>query len=97
MTKEPVGDSTLTANYQFSKSFDFRFHALRYGFEVLSGQNAMIWTFWNDRYEIIKGMALLPNDAASQILLHYAIEELTQCLGIPGDSNLYQDSVFCEV
>jgi hypothetical protein len=52
---------------------------------------------WNSDYEIEKATVLIASDKLSgRRLQHFVLEELTQSLGLAGDSNRFEDSVFFE-
>jgi len=69
--------------------------ARRHGFPYVEGNLGYFWTFWNERYEIQSGIVLLASDMlAGQSFRHFALEEITQVLGLSGDSPVFAESIF---
>ena len=69
--------------------------ARRHGFSYVEGNLGYFWTFWNERHEIQSGVVLLASDRlAGQSLRHFALEEITQVLGLSGDSPVFVESIF---
>jgi len=69
--------------------------ARKHGFPYVEGNLGYFWTFWNERHEIQFGIVLLASDAlAGQTLRHFALEEMTQVLGLSGDSPVFSESIF---
>ena len=52
---------------------------------------------WNARFEIINATVLIAEDKMKgDLLRHYLLEEITQSLGLGGDSDRFSESVFYE-
>ncbi|MGH9753350.1 MAG: DUF2927 domain-containing protein, partial [Blastocatellia bacterium] len=65
------------------------------GFPYTPGNLGYFWTFWNQNHEIQRAFVLLASDTAYQKYLpHLALEEITQTLGLSGDSPEFKDSIF---
>ena len=57
----------------------------------------MFYIWWNSDYEIERAAVLIATDKLSGYRLHhYLLEEITQSLGFPGDSDRSNKSVFFE-
>ncbi len=53
------------------------------------------WLFWDNRHVITKAHIFLARDRlAGRALRHFALEEITQSLGLAGDSAVFADSIF---
>ena len=69
--------------------------ARRHGFQYVEGNLGFFWTFWNERHEIQSAVVLLASDRLSETALrHIALVEITQSLGLSGDSPVFPESVF---
>jgi len=69
--------------------------AQQHGFRYFQGNLGYFWTFWNGRHEIYRAIVLLASDRLQgQKLRHFALEEITQSLGLSNDSPVFPDSVF---
>lgn len=65
------------------------------GFPYTPGNLGYFWTFWNQNHEIQRAVVLLAADSAYQKHLpHLSLEEITQTLGLSGDSSEFKDSIF---
>lgn len=57
--------------------------------------DGFFWYYWNDTNEIIRSTILIRTDSRSSLdRCHMIREELTQSMGMPGDSNIHSDSIF---
>jgi len=66
-----------------------------HGFRYVQGNWGYFWTFWNRRNEINRAYVLLATDKLKGASLrHFALEELTQSLGLSNDSSQFRDSIF---
>ena len=69
--------------------------ARRLKFRYVEGNWGYFWTFWGRRNEISRAYVLLANDMLKgEALQHFALEELTQALGLSNDSPVFRDSIF---
>ena len=69
--------------------------ARKHAFQYVEGNLGYFWTFWNDRHEINSGIVLLASDRlTAETFRHFALEEITQVLGLSGDSPVFAESVF---
>jgi hypothetical protein len=79
----------------FAPLSDFPALAKNHGFRYVKGNLGYFWTFWNARHEIEQAYVLLASDKLSgRQLRHFALEELTQALGLSNDSPVFHGSIF---
>jgi hypothetical protein len=65
------------------------------GFPYYKGNRGYFWMFWNGKHELTRAVVLLATDAKyRKALPHLALEEITQALGLSGDSRRLPDSIF---
>lgn len=68
-----------------------------HGFEVIKGNRGFYSVDWNDQYEIETACVLIAEDRLSgKCLSHFVLEELTQVMGLVGDSTRIPASLFYE-
>jgi hypothetical protein len=64
-------------------------------FDYVDGNLGVFWLKWNKYNQINASLVLLAEDKLQgDILRHFAFEEITQSLGLPGDSMRFRDSIF---
>lgn len=81
----------------FAPLSDFPGLARKHRFNVTPGNLGYFYTFWNGRNEIQSAFVMLATDKLSgKKLQHYALEEITQSLGLSSDSPAFPDSIFFE-
>ena len=69
--------------------------ATKHGFTYVKGNLGYFWTFWNAQHEINRAYVLLASDKLrGEELQHFALEEITQALGLSNDSPIFHDSIF---
>ncbi len=69
--------------------------AHRHGFNYEEGNLGYFWTFWNSKHEIAQAYILIAADRLHGAeLQHFALEELTQALGLSNDSPVFRNSIF---
>ncbi len=69
--------------------------AQQLGFPYYEGNWGYFWTFWNDGYAIDRAYVLLADDRLRGAALeHFALEEITQALGLLSDAPEFPDSIF---
>lgn len=89
------GDERADIRVYFAPLADFPKLADRHAFKYVEGNWGYFWTFWNGRREIDRAYVLLASDKlAGKRLRHFALEEITQCLGLMNDSPAFPDSIF---
>lgn len=90
-------DETATLKLFFISSLDFDDVAKRNGFEVVKGNRGFFHVIWNEKYEIVKAYVLIAeNRLSGRRLTHFVLEELTQTMGLVGDSPRIETSLFYE-
>ncbi len=74
---------------------DFDGFARRHGFRHTPGNHGYFRMFWDDAWQLQRAYVMLARDQIRVgSLRHFALEELTQCLGFAGDTNHFADSIF---
>lgn len=69
--------------------------ARRHGFRYEPGNHGYFWMFWDEQGQLQRAYVMLARDQLRpSSLRHYALEEITQCLGFAGDTPHFADSVF---
>lgn len=69
--------------------------AEKHNFYYAAGNWGYFWTFWNYQHEIERGFVLLASDRLKdKQLRHFALEEITQVLGLSNDSPIFPESIF---
>lgn len=69
--------------------------ARRHGFRYTPGSHGYFRMFWDEQWQLKRAYVMLARDEIRPASLrHYALEELTQCLGFAGDTPHFADSVF---
>lgn len=69
--------------------------ARRHGFRYTPGNHGYFWMFWDESFRLQRAYVMLARDEIRPgSLRHYALEELTQCLGFAGDTPHFADSIF---
>lgn len=92
-----ANDPSATIKLYFVPLKEFDRFAKEEKVQVSSSDWGVFFLQWNGAYEIEKAVVLIASDKLSgHRLQHFIIEELTQCLGLAGDSNRFEDSVFFE-
>lgn len=68
-----------------------------HGFSIIKGNRGFFSVDWNDKYEIETAVVLIAEDQLSgKHLSHFVLEELTQVMGLVGDSARIPASLFYE-
>jgi len=81
----------------FAPIEEFNQISRQHGFNFESGNLGYFWVFWNREHEIQKAIVLLATDRLQgKQLTHFALEEITQALGLMNDSMLFKYSIFYE-
>lgn len=66
-------------------------------FPYVEGNWGYFYVRWNRKFEIESAVVMLASDKLRGARLkHFALEEITQALGLPGDSKRFKNSVFYE-
>ncbi len=94
-----IGPNIESANLKlyFVPLAEFEQIAKKHNFAYVPQNHGFFSINWNDKYEIVNAVVLIANDKLrDRKLSHYVIEELTQVMGLPGDSSRFKDSVFYE-
>ena len=92
-----ANDENATIRVYFIPHTEFQSVAKRHNFNCADNSPGYFYTFWNGRNEIQSACVLLATDRLSGGKLHhYALEEITQSLGLSNDSPEHPDSVFYE-
>jgi hypothetical protein len=79
----------------FAPVSEFPEIAAHHNFRYTKGNQGYFWTWWNGRNEIYRGVILLSSDLLDRNRIrHYALEEITQVLGLSNDSPEYPESIF---
>ena len=74
---------------------DFSRIAAENGFKPEAENLGMFWSFWDDNRVITRAVVLLAVDQLKgRGLRHFALEEITQSLGLANDSPEFPDSIF---
>lgn len=68
----------------------------REGLDIPSDVHAFFWIYWNENREITRAIVVLPVNPISNRLEHLVMEEITQSLGLSGDSQVFENSLFYE-
>jgi len=93
----PTDDAQPRIEVTFARQRDFAQIAVQENIDVPSDSQAFFWMYWNSRAEITRGRVVLPSERTLDDLRHLALEEITQVLGLPGDSAVFKNSVFYEL
>jgi hypothetical protein len=95
ITLLPPADTAADIHVYFARLSDFPRLAGQLGFQYHPGNWGYFWVRWNGAHEIFNADVLLASDRLrGATLRHFALEEITQSLGLMGDSPVYPDSVF---
>lgn len=79
----------------FAPLKEFPVFAQKHNFRYVEGNYGYFWTFWNPGHEIERAYVLLASDKLQgKKLRHFALEEITQTLGLSNDSPIFPDSIF---
>ncbi|GAN32504.1 MAG: hypothetical protein UZ01_00774 [Candidatus Brocadia sinica] len=79
----------------FAPLQDFPSLAKQHKFQYVQDNWGYFWTFWNGRHEIESAFVLLASDKLQgKALQHFALEEITQSLGLSNDSPVFPESIF---
>jgi hypothetical protein len=92
-----LGDNDTSAEIRvyFAPLRQFPALAKQHGFPYVQGNWGYFWTFWNPRHEITRAYVLLATDKLTgDRLRHFALEEVTQSLGLSNDSAEFPESIF---
>ena len=69
--------------------------AKKHNFEYVRGNQGYFYVFWSGGYRINRAYVLLASDKLHGARLkHFALEEITQSLGLMNDSSAFSDSIF---
>ena len=90
----PPGDESATVRVYFAPLGEFHALAKKHKFKYVEGNWGYFWTFWSNN-EINRAYVLLASDKlGGTALRHFALEEITQTLGLSNDSPMFPDSLF---
>ena len=90
-------DETATIKVHFVPLNEFARFAAKHNAQVDSSNWGMFFLRWNRLYEIETATVLIASDKLSgRRLQHFILEEITQSLGLGGDSGEFKQSVFYE-
>tara|TARA_Y100001934_G_scaffold229859_1_gene277119 strand:+ start:328 stop:1209 length:882 start_codon:yes stop_codon:yes gene_type:complete len=88
-------NSAAKIRVYFSPLEEFPKIAKKHNFTYVKNNWGYFWTFWNSRHEINRAYVLLATDKLEGGMLnHFALEEITQILGLSNDSPFFQGSIF---
>ena len=88
-------DPSATIKLYFIPFKEFETRAEAEKFEVFGRDWGLFYLRWNRNYVIESAVVLIADDKLSgRRLHHFLLEELTQSLGLAGDSSRFQESVF---
>ena len=92
-----ANDESATLKVHFLPRDQFEAQAEQTGFAFSNRNLGFFRIDWNDDYEIESAQVWIAADRLTgNTLRHYILEEITQSLGLPGDSPLRPDSVCYE-
>ena len=92
-----ANDESATLKVHFLPRDQFESEAEANGFQFSNRNLGFFRIDWNGKYEIESARVWIAADRLTgNTLRHYVLEEITQSLGLPGDSPLRTDSVFYE-
>ncbi len=90
-------DGSATIKLHFVPFKEFEPLAKAGGFEVSDLDWGVFYMRWNRYHEIESAIVLIADDKLNgRRLEHFLLEELTQSLGLAGDSSRFKESVFYE-
>lgn len=90
----PPDDESASVRVYFAPLAEFPSLAKKHNFKYVEGNWGYFWTFWRNN-EINRAYVLLATDKLrGDTLRHFALEEITQTLGLMNDSPESPDSVF---
>lgn len=90
-------DQSATLKVYFAPLSRFPQIAKRENITYIEGNWGYFFCERNDQFEIESAIVLLASDRLrGDRLKHFALEEITQSLGLPGDSGRYSSSLFYE-
>ncbi len=90
-------DTAADIKIYFVPLKDFGSVAKENGFEYISNNLGFFEVRWNGNYEIVRANVLIADDKLrGRRLHHFLLEEVTQSLGLAGDSKRFRDSIFYE-
>ena len=90
-------DQTATIKVHFIPLNEFARFAEKHNAQVDNRNWGMFFLRWNRLYEIEGATVLIASDKLSgRRLQHFILEEITQSLGLGGDSGQFKESVFYE-
>ncbi|MEE2826133.1 MAG: DUF2927 domain-containing protein [Planctomycetota bacterium] len=93
----PPDDQTATIQLHFVPLKEFETLAEAEGFKVSGSDWGVFYMRWNRFHEIESAVVLIAEDKLrGRRLQHFLLEELTQSLGMAGDSTRFKESVFYE-
>ncbi len=91
------GDDSADIKVYFVALDECQEVAKQNGFTYISDNYGLFNVEWNDDYEIFRATVIIADDKLrGRRLHHYLLEEVTQCFGMAGDSNQFENSVFYE-
>ena len=90
-------DQSATLKVYFTTLDKFPEIAEQHGFESVDNNWGFFYTTWNAEYEIENAVVMIAeNKLSGPRLHHFVLEELTQSMGFPGDSQRFEKSIFYE-
>lgn len=90
-------DDDATLKVYFAPLAQFREIAKKEGIAYFDNNDGYFFVRWKRKYAIDSAVVLLASDRMEgNQLKHFAMEEITQSLGLPGDSKHFKDSLFYE-
>ena len=93
---EDEDDAALIKLY-FIKLDSFEEIAKQNGFDAVAGNRGLFYITWDRNFEIKSSVVLIAEDKLSgKSLSHFVLEEVTQSMGLSGDSKRFPKSVFYE-
>lgn len=92
-----ANDPDATLKVYFAPLANFQEIADKHDINYVQGNWGYFYLMWNDKYEIKRAVVMLASDRLrGQRLKHFALEEITQALGLAGDSSRFEESLFFE-
>ena len=90
-------DDAAAIKLYFIKLESFEEIAAKHGFKAVAGNRGLFYIKWDHKFEIQSSVILIAeNKLSGKTLSHFVLEELTQSMGLGGDSKRFPKSVFYE-
>jgi hypothetical protein len=83
-------DGAGSIDFYFVPQADFPLYEPNY----LPGNTGFVWVWWDQPQHIFRARIMAASDISQEGRSHVIREELTQSLGLLGDSQLYAESIF---